>query len=114
MKVLTTKYIKRLKPCKAGLRKFQELFGDGMKVTLSNTKKLAVWGTTRSGEFGPWRIADVKKSEGTLIYWFLSKHGLNTAVVVGAVVDFDYGDISRKTYVDLVSRETLRLLKEME
>lgn len=70
--VLTTKQLREMKACRAGMRKFRELFGDEMNVNLANLKKIGAWGTTGDETEPPIRICPVEKADGALLYWLIA------------------------------------------
>lgn len=70
--VLTTEQLKEMGACKAGIRKFRQLFGDEMSVTIANVSKLAKWGTKGTENDPPIRIHRAVYDSCQLVYWFVS------------------------------------------
>lgn len=119
MKVLTCRKLKEMDACRCGLRKFRELFGDEMKVTLTNLRKLAVWGTTGGrlslgGKCSITRLADISESDASFFYWYAVEMEMGSDSFAELEIRHQGGNITRAEYIDRASRLMLKLLREEE
>lgn len=61
--------------CDAGLEKFDDLFGDEMKVNSTNINKLSEWGTFLDEYNGGMSVVPVRNCHITLLTWFIRNLG---------------------------------------
>ena len=87
---LTIKELNKMGACRAGMRKFRELFGDVMNVNMTNARKLAVWGTVGSKGDPPIRRVRVERAECGLLEWFCGEKQSETELRALSVSEYDW------------------------